>query len=117
MKVRRGDSVVVVAGDDAGDTPRRVIQVMDGGRKLLVEGVNRVYKHVRRGHPKSPQGGRLQLEMPIDISNVQLHCTSCGRGTRVGFRYNDDGSKERFCRRCGKSFGAVSPAKLRRAKQ
>lgn len=116
MKIRRNDMVVVVAGDDVGTTPRRVIQMLDGGRKVLVEGVNRAYKHVRRGHPKSPQGGRLHLEMPIDVSNVRLYCQSCTRGVRVGFRYNDDGSKERFCKGCGASAGSVSPARARYAK-
>ena len=117
MKIRRGDSVQVVSGDDAGPAARRVIQVLTGGRKLLVEGVNRVYKHVRRGHPKSPQGGRLQLEMAIDSSNVMLYCDSCNRGVRVGFRYTDEGAKERWCKSCGRSLGAVSPSKARYAKQ
>ena len=80
MKIKRGDTVQVMAGDDAGDSPRKVLQVVDGGKKVVVEGVNRVYKHVKRGHPKSPQGGRLSREMPIDISNVLLYCTACGPG-------------------------------------
>lgn len=108
MKIRRGDSVVICAGNDAGATPHRVIQVLDGGKKLVVEGVNRVFKHVRRGHPRSPQGGRLNLELPIDISNVKLYCDSCNTGVRVGFRYTDDGSKERYCKKCGTSLGSVS---------
>lgn len=116
MKIRRGDSIVITTGDDAATTPRRVIQVLDGGRKLLVEGVNRVYKHVRRGHPRSQQGGRLNLEMPIDSSNVMFYCDSCGKGTRVGFRYGDDGSKERYCKSCGASAGTISPPKPRYAK-
>ena len=114
MKIKRGDMVQVVAGDDAGPTPRKVIQVLEGG-KLHVEGVNRVYKHVRRGHPKSPQGGRLNLEMPIDASSCMLYCEPCGRGTRVGYRYLDDGGKERFCKKCGGSLGTVSPPKARYA--
>ena len=117
MKIRRGDSVVVISGDDLGPAPHRVIQVLGGGKKLLVEGVNRVYKHVRRGHPKSPQGGRLQLEMPIDSSNVMLYCGSCNKATRVGFRYRDDGSKERYCKLCDASLGAVSRPKARYARK
>lgn len=114
MRIRRGDSVQIMTGDDAGTTPRRVIQVLDGGQKLLVEGVNQVHKHVRRGHPKSPQGGRLELELPIDSSNVLLYCDACGRGTRVGFRRTEEGSKERFCKKCGKASGIISPAKTKR---
>lgn len=108
--------MIVVAGDSADGTPHRVIQVLDQGRKLVVEGVNRVYKHVRRGHPKSPQGGRLNLEMPIDSSNVLLYCDSCHRGVRVGYRFATDGAKERFCRKCGTTISTVSPPKVRHAK-
>ena len=117
MKIRRGDSVVINAGNDSGSAPHRVIQVMDGGKRLVVQGVNNVYKHVRRGHPKSPSGGRLELEMPIDSSNCMFYCDSCSKGVRLGFRYKDDGSKERFCRSCGASVGGVSPAKASYAKK
>ncbi|HAA51288.1 MAG TPA: 50S ribosomal protein L24, partial [Planctomycetaceae bacterium] len=57
MKIRAGDLVVVISGEDKSSSPRRVVQVVDGGGKLRVEGVHQVKKHVRRGHPKSPQGG------------------------------------------------------------
>lgn len=117
MKIQRGDSVIVVTGDQSGPTPHRVIQVLDGGRKLVIEGINRVFKHVRRGHPKSPQGGRLNLEMPIDASNVQFYCDGCKKPTRIGFRYTGDGRKERFCRKCGAAAGSVSPPRRRYAKQ
>ncbi|GAB4147893.1 MAG: 50S ribosomal protein L24 [Planctomycetaceae bacterium] len=115
MKIRRGDSVVVSAGDDAGETPRRVVQVLDQGRKIVVEGVNRVHKHVRRGHPKSPQGGRLHVEMPIDSSNVKFYCGNCSKGVRLGFRYTADGSKERFCKSCQESQGTISGPNARYA--
>lgn len=117
MKIKRGDMVQVTAGDDAGDSPRKVLQVLDGGKKVVVEGVNRVYKHVKRGHPKSPQGGRLSREMPIDISNVLLYCTACGRGVRVGFKYKPDGAKIRHCRKCQADLGTVSPPRARYAER
>jgi large subunit ribosomal protein L24 len=116
MRIRRGDTVQVIAGDDAGSTPRRVMQVLSGGHQVLIEGVNRVFKHVRRGHPKSPRGGRLAREMPIDTSNVMLYCEACSRGVRIGYRISDDGSKGRYCKSCGGPLGAVSPPKSRRAK-
>ncbi|MEZ6045753.1 MAG: 50S ribosomal protein L24 [Planctomycetaceae bacterium] len=115
MKIQRGDTVLVIAGNDASSTPRQVIQVLDGGKKVVLEGVNRAYKHVRRGHPKSPQGGRLQIELPIDSSNVKFYCSSCSKGTRVGYRYREDGSKERFCKGCSTSINTVSPAKAAHA--
>lgn len=115
MNIKKGDMVVVTCGEDASTAPRKVISVVDKGRKVVVQGVNTVLKHVKRGHPKSPQGGRLQLEMPIQSSNVMYYCDSCNRGSRLGLRYTADGSKERFCRRCKKSVGIVSPPKARYA--
>ena len=96
MKIKRGDMVVVIGGDQASRTPHRVTQVVDGGKQLLVEGVNRVFKHVKRGHPKSPQGGRLNLETPIDTSKVMFYCGSCNRGVRVGFRLQADALERAF---------------------
>lgn len=116
MKIKRGDMVLVVAGDDKSDTPRLVEQVLDGGQKVVIEGVNLVYKHVRRGHPKSPQGGRLRMEKPIQSSNVMYYCSACNTGVKLGLRYTDDGAKERFCRKCSKTVGQVSPARAAHAK-
>jgi large subunit ribosomal protein L24 len=115
MRIKRNDLVQVISGDNKGKSPRKVLQIVDGGRQVVVEGVNRVYKHVRRGHPKSPQGGRLSREMPIDMSKVLLYCNACGRGVRVGFRFRPDGSKYRACRKCQADLGTVSPARARRA--
>jgi large subunit ribosomal protein L24 len=114
MKIKRGDMVVVIGGDQASRTPHRVTQVVKGGKQLLVEGVNRVFKHVKRGHPKSPQGGRLNLETPIDTSKVMFYCGSCNRGVRVGFRLPAGGSKERFCKSCGAALGSVGRSKSAR---
>ena len=116
MKIKRGDMVIVVAGDDKSDQPKLVEQVLAGGRKVIVDGVNLVYKHVKRGHPKSPQGGRLRMEKPIQSSNVMFFCETCGKGTKLGMRYTDDGAKERFCRKCEKTVGQVSPPRERYAK-
>lgn len=113
MHIRKGDNVQVMSGDDAGKRGT-VLQVNRRAKKLVVEGVNRVFKHVRRGHPKSPQGGRLNLEMPIDVSNVMLLCPQTNKPTRVGIRILKDGSKERFARRSGASMGQVSPPNPRR---
>ena len=123
MRIRRGDLVEVTAGDDYSQAAAqerlpltgRVLSVSSESGKVLVEGMNRVYKHVRRSQ-QNPQGGRLSKEMPIDVSNVRLFCERCNRGTRIGLRYLDDGSKERFCKRCGQSLGAVAPVRARYAK-
>ena len=82
--------------------------------KALVEGVARVYKHVRRSQ-KHPQGGRLSKEMPVQLSNLQFFCDTCGKPTRLGARFLKDGSKERFCRKCNSGVGQIAPAKAAHA--
>jgi len=109
MHIKVDDTVEVIAGDDRGQQGR-VLSVDHGCGTAIVEHVNRVYKHVRRSQ-KNPQGGRLSKEMPVRLSNVQLVCTSCGKGVRTGARYAADGSKERFCRKCGASLGQLAPPK------
>lgn len=121
MRIRKGDLVKIIAGKVAAETPpqdqpaRRVLQVLDGGNRVVIEGVNLVYKHVKRGHPKSPQGGRLRLEMPIHSSNVMFHCPACQKTAKLGMRYLPDGAKERFCKRCQASAGQISPARAAHA--
>jgi large subunit ribosomal protein L24 len=109
MKIKKGDMVVVISGDEAAQAPRRVSEVLEGGMKVVVEGVNVVQRHVKRGHPKSPQGGRLRFEKAIFASNVMFYCDGCKKPTRIGFRMAADGSKERFCKKCNTSAGRVSP--------
>jgi large subunit ribosomal protein L24 len=110
MKIKKGDTVQVIAGDDAG-TRGTVLAVDIKKNKVVVEGVNKVYKHVRRGHPKSPQGGRLHMELPIDASNCQLICPETNKPTRVGIRMAADGSKELFAKRSGARLRQITPAK------
>lgn len=103
MLIRKDDIVEVIAGDDAG-TPKarttgRVLRVLPEEGKVVVEGINRVYKHLKPNR-RNAQGGRLSKEMPIDISNVLLFCPTCRRGTRHGRRYEDDGQKVRICKKC-----------------
>jgi large subunit ribosomal protein L24 len=81
-----------------------------------VEGVNRVYKHVRRSQ-RNPQGGRLSKELPIQISNVMLVCPKCNQTARSGARYLNDGRKERYCKKCGASQGEIAPARDAYAKK
>ena len=116
MKIQRGDLVVVIAGNHKTSTPHKVVSVSNDGRKVIVEGVNSAMRHVRRGHPKSPQGGRLEIELPIDVSNIQLYCESCNQGARVGYRYQDDGSKERYCKKCEARISQVAPPRKAYAK-
>jgi large subunit ribosomal protein L24 len=109
MLIRTGDSVEVIAGNDRGQKSR-VIKVDRESGKALVEGVNRVKKHIRRSQ-KYPQGGVLSKEMPVQLSNLKYVCQACGAPTRLGARFLDDGSKERFCKKCNASAGQIAPAK------
>ncbi len=111
MHVRKDDLVEVLTGDDAGTGQNRkiarVLRVLSDKGKVVVEGVNRVYKHLRPSR-QNPQGGRLSKEMPIDASNVLLYCSTCRRGVRTGKRYADDGHKELFCKKCSNTLRALS---------
>jgi large subunit ribosomal protein L24 len=109
MWIKANDTVKVITGEDRGATGK-VLRMERKKGKLVVEGVNRVYKHVRRSQ-KNPQGGRLSKEMPIAICNVQLVCESCGAAARIGVRYLDNGAKERYCKKCGAGNGQVAPPK------
>jgi large subunit ribosomal protein L24 len=109
MHIKTDDTVQVIAGNDRGKQGR-VLNIDRLSGKLVVEGCNRVYKHVRRSQ-KNPQGGRLSKEMPLQLSNVLLVCNRCAKGVRTGARLATDGSKERFCRKCGNSLGQIAPAK------
>jgi large subunit ribosomal protein L24 len=113
MLIRTGDTVEVIAGNDRGQKSR-VLRVDRSTGKAIVEGVNRVKKHIRRSQ-KYPQGGVLSKEMPVQLSNVQYVCPSCGAAARLGARFLDDGSKERFCRKCGASAGQIAPPKAAHA--
>lgn len=104
MKIKVDDTVKVISGADKG-TVGKVISVDHQSGKIVVEGVNQVYKHVRRSQ-KNPQGGRLQKEMPIYASNVMV--LDGGTPTRIGYRYLKDGSKERFAKATGNSLGIIS---------
>jgi large subunit ribosomal protein L24 len=117
MHVRKDDLVEVIAGDDAErGRARRVLRVLPDEGKVVVEGVNRVYKHVKPSR-RNPQGGRLSKEMPVDASNVLLYCPHCRRGRRAGRRYTDTGAKERYCKKCGGGLGLLSKPNPKYAKK
>ena len=115
MLIRVNDMVLVISGDDAG-ARGKVLSVDRQAGTIVVEGVNRVYKHVRRSQ-KNPQGGRLSKEMPIRACNVMLICPQTNKPTRVGVRYLPDGSKERYSKRSGVSMGVIAPPRAAYAKK
>ena len=119
MHIRKDDQVEIITGDDKGTAANRriakVLRVLPEKNKIVVEGVNRVYKHLRPS-AKSQQGGRLSKEMPIAASNALLYCPSCNRGVRTGHRFTDAGQKQRYCKVCKAALGNLGPAKPAHAK-
>jgi large subunit ribosomal protein L24 len=116
MNIRKNDMVTVICGDDADRTrPRKVLRVIPDKGKIVVEGVNRVYKHVKPNR-RNAQGGRLSKEMPIAVSNVMLFCPTCRAGVRVGRRFTTDGRKERYCKTCSSGLGPIGAKKKARVK-
>jgi large subunit ribosomal protein L24 len=104
MKVRKGDTVLVVAGKDKG-AKGKVIQALPRQDKVIVEGVNRIKKHtrIRTTQRGSKTGGIVTQEAPIHVSNVMV-VDSDGNPTRVGYRVDDNGLKVRVSRRTGKDL-------------
>ncbi len=106
VDIKKDDNVQVMAGKSRGHTGR-VIRVLPDQRRVLVEGAALAKKHQRTqgkrstGGQQLQQGGIIDTELPIDISNVQIVCRSCGQPTRVGHQVHEDGTKVRICRKCG----------------
>ncbi len=98
MKIRKNDTVQVMAGKDKGKRGK-VRFAYPKKNRVLVEGINFIKKHSRaRGQVK--QAGIIDMEVPIDVSDVMLLCEKCNRPTRVGFTFLEDGKKVRICRKC-----------------
>src|SRR5215217_3015236 len=104
MKVKKGDTVLVISGPDRG-AKGRVIAAYPKEQRVLVEGVNRVKKHTRISTTQrgAKTGGIVTQEAPIHVSNVQV-VDSEGKPTRVGYRIDDNGQKVRIARSTGKDL-------------
>lgn len=104
MKVHKGDMVQVISGPDKG-AQGKVIEAYPKTNKVLVEGVNRIKKHVANSAPErgAESGGIVTQEAPIHVSNVAV-LDSEGNPTRVGYRFDENGKKVRIARRNGKDI-------------
>ena len=98
MKIRKGDRVRVLAGKDKGKEGT-VMRALPEKDKVIVEGVNLAKKH-QRPTRVTMQGGIIDKDMPVHVSNVMIFCEECDKPTRIGYRFDDNG-KHRICRRCG----------------
>jgi large subunit ribosomal protein L24 len=97
--VKKGDTVVVLSGKDSGKQGR-VLRVMPTKGKAIVERVNFTKKHTRPNPSKNQQGGILEREAPIQLSNLQVICPSCSEPARLGSHRTADGAAKRYCRKC-----------------
>ena len=104
MRIKQGDTVMVITGRDKGKTGK-ILRVLTGQNRLVVEGVNRVWRHIKPSQ-RSPQGGRIQKDAPIQASNVMPVDPSTGKPTRVKFEMRD-GKKHRVAVKSGTSLGVV----------
>ena len=101
-RVKKNDTVMVIAGKERGKIGK-VLQVRPADDRATVERLNMVKRHMRPRGPGS-QGGIIEKEAAIHLSNLMLMCDRCNAPVRVGYRLLDDGSKARFCRRCNESL-------------
>ncbi len=102
MHIKKGDIVIVIAGDSKGQEGR-VLSVNYEKETAIVEGVNMVSKHTKP-NAKSPQGGILKKEAPINVSNLMLKDPSSGKATRIGRRLNNDNKLVRFAKKSGEEI-------------
>ena len=102
MKVRKNDTVLVIAGKDRGKKAKVRFAYPKKG-KVMVEGVNMIKRH-SRAVKGARQAGIIERESALDVSNVMLLCNKCDRPTRVGFQLLEDGKKVRVCRRCSEAL-------------
>jgi large subunit ribosomal protein L24 len=103
-RIKKGDTVEVISGDDR-QMRGEVMRILLKDNRVVVSGVGMVIKHqnAQRAGRSQMQGGRIQFEAPISLSNVMLVCPVCNEATRVGFTMVD-GKKVRTCRKCGESI-------------
>jgi large subunit ribosomal protein L24 len=100
MKIKKGDTVTVRTGKDAGKTST-VTRAIPTKGKLLVENVNVHTKFIKKGEGRP--GQQVKIESPVPVAKVMLVCPVCKKATRVGYSITKDGVKNRVCKKCGES--------------
>ena len=97
MKIRKGDNVQVLSGNDKGKTGE-VLEVIPGTQKIIVKGINVRKKHVK-ARKQGEEGGIIPVECAIHSSKVNVVCPKCGKATRIGYQIEKD-QKVRICKKC-----------------
>ena len=98
QKIKKNDIVQIIKGKDRGKKGK-VINLIEGGSRALVEGLNLAKKHKRQSR-QDQKGGIISIEMPVSISNLMVICKSCSKPSRLGVNVAKDGTKSRFCKAC-----------------
>ena len=104
VHVKKNDRVVVTAGKDRG-AEGKVLRVIPTEGRAIVEGVNFMKRHTRPNPQRQIQGGILEKEAAIHLSNLQVICPDCGKPSRLGRKRLEDGTGVRFCKKCDATFG------------
>lgn len=102
MRIKKGDTVKMLAGRDRGKTGK-VLRAFPDRQAVTVEGVNLLMKHLRPRR-QGERGQRVRFPAPLPVARVMLVCPKCGKPTRVGMRPLTDGRKERECKECQQTF-------------
>jgi large subunit ribosomal protein L24 len=102
FSVKKGDTVIVIAGKDKGKTAK-VRRVLPKENKVILERINIVKRNTKPSR-KNAQGGVIEMEAPLERSNVILYCQRCSRGVKVGMKSLEDGTRSRFCKKCGETI-------------
>ena len=98
MKIKKGDQVLIISGKDKG-RKGKVLKTLPKKRKIMVEGINLRKKHIKAKRA-GEKGQIIEIPAPIDISNMKLICSKCGKATRAGYKISDK-KKYRICKKCG----------------
>jgi large subunit ribosomal protein L24 len=98
LRIKKGDTAIVLTGKDKGKQGR-VLSVLPKKERVIIEGLNIIKKHMRP-NKQYTQGGIIEKEAPIHISNVMLICPKCNKPTRIANAVLDDGRKQRRCKKC-----------------
>ena len=109
VHVKKDDQVIVISGKDKG-AAGKVLKVDTDKNRVYVEGANIVKKH-QKARTQTDPSGIIEREGSIDASNVMIVCPKCGKATRVAMKVNEDGSKDRVCKKCGAVIDTVKKAK------
>lgn len=102
VHVKKGDTVVVIAGKSAGKKGK-ILEVLPKDSRVVVEGANVVKRHAKPTQ-KMPQGGIIEKEAPMDSSNVMIFCSKCSEPRRINKQVLASGKKVRVCNKCGEAF-------------